>query len=191
MHRASVVVVLAVIACKSKVEPKPAPSPVPAPVVEVLADGADMTFPSEPPVVETSSAGGITGGSRGGVSVWSDGSVRFTLQMCNKHPRRGKLAPERVTALVDALVKAGALEPQTGGEDRTGADCVSTSLLVRAGGKQGQLVDYGCGHDPGDQFKRAIQIVYETVGIGPCAYPAAPTENQVERAVVAPDSRQP
>lgn len=179
MRTAWVVVALALVACEGKAKQN-APTLSKSSSPEILPEGTDLTFPSDPPVIATHSGGGNDGELRGGIEVWADGSVRYTLEKCRKAPRRGKLPPARVAELVAALDNAGVFAPQQTKAELQCCDCVSTSLTVRSGDKTARLVDAGCSSDPGPTYKTAMNLAHDALGTGPCGYPVPTDEEERE-----------
>ncbi len=133
---------------------------------------ANDPYPSEPPAIELGEGGGNTGEIGEIAYVWMDGTVQFTGEKCERwRGRRGKLPPERVAALVDALDRGGVFRYQPPGSDEFNpcADVSGTWLSVRAHGKQVELATgLVCDKEDPPIIGDSIAAVRSVLGDNPC-----------------------
>lgn len=163
------IAMLAPAACKKAERAKPAEphvspfKPLAAAAAPVL-DGADEkpAFPQEAPaIVIWRGSGGDVPKTELSLRIWTDGTVRYT---CG---RTGKLAPDRVAAMVEAFTQAG-WKPSNATERSIGPglECSSTSVqLVK--NSYYERRDSGCGRVR-DDIQDAVDFVLAALGPRPC-----------------------
>jgi hypothetical protein len=128
-----------------------------------MIENMPAELPQEPPAIVLWQGGGEPPRTILGVRVWQDGTVRFR---CNL---RGKLPPERVTAMVDTFDRAGWL-PAAGTPPvvPSPADpaCITTSVQITRDGRSVRR-DRSCGMTS-DAIEDALAFIQTVVGPDPC-----------------------
>lgn len=118
---------------------------------------AEKPYPSDPPVIEVGSGGGLDGGSRGGVTVFADGTVHGFGRTCPKW-RDGmtKVEPSVVSALVDSLIKT---LPEQHSRYSDCPDGVTTWIDVRSGATKRRASYNSCSDKEAEPIREAVSKV--------------------------------
>jgi hypothetical protein len=137
----------------------------------IAGSTATELYPTDEPVISVGLYGGFFGHDDG-ASVWADGTVQFHGPGCAKwRSRRGKLAPERVASLVDALDRGGVFEYQDPGESFC-SDAFEVSVIARAGNRRAVVDEADCGELRGHGLPFAAYVfVWSVLGPNPCKDP--------------------
>jgi hypothetical protein len=137
-------------------------------LVAVKGGTAADAYPTDPPMLEVGTGGGVTGGDHGGAFVWADGTVQFHGPKCAKwRGRKAKLPARRVAQVVAVLQQGGVMTYKPAGV-RDCKDAFASWVVVRANGQTARVGYEDCGQ-PGDPLPReAVSTANAALGDNPC-----------------------